>query len=682
MQVKEKESVKQLPKYIPAKSLNFVSKEYGFSKNEIIKLAGNENRYGCSPKVTEALERQVDTFSFYPDSNITDLRKVLSEIHNISTENFVFGNGSFELISLIADAYIDEGDEVIYSDPSFGWYINATQKNQGKLIKVPVTDEKSVDTKAILENINLKTKLIWLCNPNNPTGTVLSPDKLADFINNIPQNILIVLDEAYVDFIDGEYIDTVDFVKKNENVIILRTFSKTYGLASFRIGYGIASTNIIDNILKVKMPLNVSSASQIAALAALEDQEFTDFVIRTNNEERKYYYREFEKLGLRYVRSNGNFVLVNIGIDSSVAEQEFLKRGIMIRNGEDFGLQQWIRISIGKAEENRKVISILKEILGGGKMIIKTPDIYVSEPEVIKIAGDYISKYTKTPLIVGGKKAVDTVWEDLKESLNKNGIDTSNLEVFEGYPSESKIQKYKDQAKKINADAFIAIGGGRVLDTVKAASDLLDLPCITIPTVPATCAAWAGLTIQYDDEGAFIKARPLKHSPVLVIADTKVLLMAPRRYIFSGVVDTFAKFYEIRSSLEHATDSINLNIAFHASKLAFELLENNVFKALDESEKGIFGQAAKDVVDSIIYIAGFAGSFQTTAGYYSFAHPFYHISSRFRNTRHKLHGEKVAYGILTQLYLEKKSREENEITLLVGSRYNTPEELECLCRNI
>lgn len=363
MQVKEKESVRQLPKYVPARSLDSVSKEYGFNKNEIIKLAGNENRYGCSPKVIKALEKQAETFAYYPDSNITSLRNRLAQLHGISPNNFVFGNGSFELISLLADAYIEKGDEVIYSDPSFGWYINVTQKNQGKLIKVPVTNEMSVDTNGILNHINSKTKLIWLCNPNNPTGTVLAQEILTDFIEKVPQNVLIVLDEAYIDFVDGEYINTIDFVRKNKNIILLRTFSKAQGLASFRIGYGIASTDIIENILKVKMPLNVSSAAQIAALSALKDQAFTDYVIRMNHEERTYYYRKFDELGLRYILSNGNFILVNIGIDSSYAEQEFLKRGVVIRNGEDFGLQQWLRISVGKAEENRKVISVLTDIL-------------------------------------------------------------------------------------------------------------------------------------------------------------------------------------------------------------------------------------------------------------------------------------------------------------------------------
>lgn len=367
MSVSEKRTVQALPEYRAARSLESVSREYGYSEDEVIKLAGNENRFGCSRKVIEALNGQSGNFSFYPDINVTLLRNKLSEKHNIPGENLIFGNGSFELLSLIGAAYIEQGDEVIYNDPSFGWYLNVTRQNGGTIIKVPVNEDKGVDTSAIHSHISEKTKVIWLCNPNNPTGTLLTAEELADFINRVPRNILIVLDEAYVDFIDGEYIDTVDFVRKHDNVILLRTFSKAHGLASFRIGYGIADTKVIKALTKVKLPLNVSIASQTAALAALNDDEFTDFIVRTNRSQLEYYYSEFEELGLRYIPSNGNFILVNIGIDSSFAEKEFLKRGIVIRNGEEFGLPQWLRISVGRPEENRKVTETLKEIIKEAK---------------------------------------------------------------------------------------------------------------------------------------------------------------------------------------------------------------------------------------------------------------------------------------------------------------------------
>lgn len=365
MAVKEKASVTDLPKYKVAKSLREVSEEYGFSPKDMIKLAGNENRFGCSQKVIEELIRQQADFSYYPDANVTLLREKLSCRLHLAPENFVFGNGSFELLSLIGEAYIDKGDEAIFPDPSFGWYLNVTFKNQGKVVRVPVTEEKAVDTEGILRSITDKTKVIWLCNPNNPTGTLIPGEKLRSFVSSVPENVLIVLDEAYVDFIDGPYVDTIELMKQYDNVILLRTFSKAQGLASFRVGYGMAQREIIENILKVKMPINLGLAAQIAALASLEDDAFTEFVIKATREQLRYYYREFEKLNLEYVPSHGNFVLLHTGKPGAYVENEFLKRGILIRNGEEFGLEGWVRISVGKPEENEKVIAVLKEILRG-----------------------------------------------------------------------------------------------------------------------------------------------------------------------------------------------------------------------------------------------------------------------------------------------------------------------------
>ncbi|MCR4888458.1 MAG: iron-containing alcohol dehydrogenase family protein [Ruminococcus sp.] len=309
-------------------------------------------------------------------------------------------------------------------------------------------------------------------------------------------------------------------------------------------------------------------------------------------------------------------------------------------------------------------------------MIIKTPQKYFSEPDIIKKAGKYIAEYSKKPLIIGSSSALKAAFNDLKSSLDEHGINSENVETFRGYPSENQIQKYSRLASDLKADAIIALGGGRTLDTAKAAGELAEVPVITIPTIAATCAAWAALTIQYDDEGSFVKPRPLKSSPVLILADTKIILSAPKRYLFAGVADTFAKLYEVRPTFEHYPDSISLDIALYSSKVAFDKLEKNVFTALDEAEKGIYGQAAKDVVDSVIYLAGFAGSFQNEVGYYSFAHPFYHISARFPNTRHKLHGEKVAYGIISQLFLEGKEKEYTADSIRLFDKYGNAFTLE------
>lgn len=363
MSVAEKKNVGKLNLYVPARTLESVSRENNISIDSLLKLAANENRLGCSPKVAEALIQAQPEYALYPDVMITKLRNKLAAKHNVEPADIVFGNGSFELISLLAAAYIDEGDESIYTEPSFGWYINVTKLYGGVPVGVLVGSDMGADIEGIKAAITGRTKVIWLCNPNNPTGTIIAPDALTEFIESVPDNILIVLDEAYIDFAEEKYIDTVRFTKEHDNVVILRTFSKLYGLASFRIGYAIGNPAIVTALTKVKLPFNVAYASQVAAYAAVNDEDFTNRVLKNNRDGLDYYYREFDRLGMKYVRSNGNFVLVYTGIDSNYLEEEFIKRRILIRNGVEFGLDKWMRISIGTPEDNRKVIEAFDDIL-------------------------------------------------------------------------------------------------------------------------------------------------------------------------------------------------------------------------------------------------------------------------------------------------------------------------------
>ena len=291
-------------------------------------------------------------------------------------------------------------------------------------------------------------------------------------------------------------------------------------------------------------------------------------------------------------------------------------------------------------------------------LTIKTPEVYINEIGISSKAGEHISKIGKNPLIIAGEKAKNAVGSEFFNSLEKNGISAKNVELFTGYPSQRQFDFYAEKARKAKADIIIGIGGGRVLDTAKAAADILSLPAVTVPTVAATCAAWAAISIQYDDEGGYVKTRQNKQSAQLIIADPKVIFSAPERYLFSGVVDTFAKFYEIRPTTEFFPDDVPSAIALKSAEIAFENLERDTFKAIYDSKKGIFGTAAKNVIDAIIYLAGFAGSFRGEHGHYSFAHPFYHTSTRLHHTNIKLHGEKVAFGIITQLVLEGKSDSE------------------------
>ena len=289
---------------------------------------------------------------------------------------------------------------------------------------------------------------------------------------------------------------------------------------------------------------------------------------------------------------------------------------------------------------------------------IKTPETYITENKIISKAGKYISEYGRNPLIIAGKKAFNAVNENFTASLKEAGINYANIEFFEGYPSQRQFNLYAKKALEVGADVIIGIGGGRVLDTAKAVGDTVSLPVVAVPTVGATCAAWAAVTIQYDDEGGFVDFRLNKHSAKLVLADPEVILKAPVRYLHSGVVDTFAKFYEIRPVNQSNPENIPFDVALYASKIAFDKLNEITFAAEKEAEQNVFSQNAKDVIDSIIYIAGFAGSLKTELSQYSFAHPFYHSATRIHSTHQKLHGEIVATGIITQLVLEHKPNEE------------------------
>ena len=357
--VRARAALEKISDYRPARTLESVKREYGFS--DVIKLAGNENRLGCSPRAVEAV-KNAGLLPYYPDTNCTKLREKLASVYKTGEADFIFGNGSFELISLIAQTFLEPGGESVIPVPSFGWYTNVTLQMNAVPVFVSLTDFK-IDLDSIRKKITDKTKIIWICNPNNPTGTLLGQNELINFLETVGNDIIVVLDEAYIDFISEDYPDTVYLLKKFTNVILLRTFSKVYGLASFRIGFGMTNPEIIRNMNKVRIPINVNTLAQEAALASLDDADFRKKVLENNREGLELYYAELEKLGLNYIRSNGNFILFDTGKDSTWVEAEFLKRRIVIRPAAEFGLPTWVRISIGTREDNAEVIRVLEEII-------------------------------------------------------------------------------------------------------------------------------------------------------------------------------------------------------------------------------------------------------------------------------------------------------------------------------
>lgn len=359
--VKQRRALDNIASYVPAKSLQQIEKELGLDK--IIRLAANENTMGCSPKVKEAINEYFDKAFLYPDGSCAELRSELSKLLDVEEEKLIFGNGSFELIALIAQAFINSGEESIVPEPSFGWYKVVTLTMDGVVISLPLKNH-SIDLNEVKDNITDKTKVIWLCNPNNPTGTFFTSEKLERFLEEIPSNIVVVLDEAYYEFVTNKsYPESVNLIEKHTNIIILRTFSKVYGLASFRVGYGIADSKLIDFINKIRLPINVNGTAQAAALASLKDTKFKNAVIKNNIDGKEFYYKSFEELGLEYIPTETNFIMVNVEKDSILVTNEVLKKGISLRAGVEFGMPTWLRISIGRREENQLVIESLKEVL-------------------------------------------------------------------------------------------------------------------------------------------------------------------------------------------------------------------------------------------------------------------------------------------------------------------------------
>ncbi|MNC07954.1 Histidinol-phosphate aminotransferase 2 [compost metagenome] len=362
MPVTSREAIRNAKHYRSARSIESVKRERGLST--VIKLAGNENNLGCSPAAKQALNdcRSVD-LARYPDHNCTRLKAKLTVDLGINADQLIFGNGSFELLSLIAQTFLEYGDESVIPQPTFGWYRLATLNMGANVVPVPLQDHV-IDLEGVLRSVTGRTRIVWICNPNNPTGTVVEGSVLVSFLERLSSNILVVLDEAYCDYLDVPgYPDTVELIRRFPNIISLRTFSKVHGLASLRLGYGISSPEIIAEIGKVKMPSNVNFAVQEAALASLNDLEFRKKVLANNSLGKRMYAERLSALGLGFIPTHGNFIMLDTGADSESVVEEFLNQGIIIRGGHEFGMPSWLRITIGTEEENRLVLDLLEKIV-------------------------------------------------------------------------------------------------------------------------------------------------------------------------------------------------------------------------------------------------------------------------------------------------------------------------------
>ncbi len=346
-------AIKGIKEYIPGKNPK---------KAGVIKLASNENPFGPSPKALEAIAKEAQRLQVYPDQKSTLLREALAKKLKIKEDCIICGNGSDEIMQMAAATFLKPGEEVIISENTFSIYELVTRVFDGKLVFVPLKNFAQ-DLHAIARAVTEKTKIIFLCNPHNPTGTYFSTQELEAFLTIIPESVLVVMDEAYMEFSETkDFPNSIKYVQTGKNVLVLRTFSKFYGLAGLRAGYGVAKPEIIRYMLRTKMPFNVSRLAQTGAIAALGDKKFLDKTYKNNLDGKKLLYKELDKLGLEHKKTESNFVFINTKKPADEFFIEMMRHGIIIRPLTSFGLPQAIRVSIGAPEQNKKLIAALKSL--------------------------------------------------------------------------------------------------------------------------------------------------------------------------------------------------------------------------------------------------------------------------------------------------------------------------------
>jgi histidinol-phosphate aminotransferase len=352
--------LRDLAVYQPGKPIEETARELGCEPSEIIKLASNENPLGPSPKAIEAMRDAIENAHLYPDGGAFYLRNAIAQKLDVTPDHILLGNGSNEIIELLAHAFLERGDAILTSEHAFVAYKIIARVFGAQTIEAPSRDYGH-DLDAMLGAITDRTELIFIANPNNPTGTLLSADAIERFITRLPPAVVVVFDEAYYEFVD-RMPDTLRYVHDGRNVVTLRTFSKIHGLASLRVGYGIAPPELIEVMHKTRQPFNVSGVGQVAALAALADEEHQRETKRLVHEGRAFFEKEFRTMKLSFVPSAANFVLVKVG-DGLAVFRALLQRKVIVRAMKGYNLPEWIRITIGTMDQNQKCITALRQVL-------------------------------------------------------------------------------------------------------------------------------------------------------------------------------------------------------------------------------------------------------------------------------------------------------------------------------
>ncbi len=347
--------------YEPGKPIEELERELEI--HDVIKLASNENPLPPSDRVQKAIAVALTQLNRYPDGSGYYLRHALARRHGVAPEQIILGNGSNELIELIVRAFLRPGEEAVIPHPSFVVYPMIVQAAGGIRVVVTLKDYR-LDLEAMARAITPLTKLVFIANPNNPTATIVTAPEIEQFMGRIPNTAIVVFDEAYIEFALGpDFPDSLAWMRQGRKVFILRTFSKASSLAGLRIGYGIAAPDAVALLHRIRQPFNVNSLAQVAALAALEDDSHILECARTNEAGRHFFYDEFTAVGLKYVPSRANFILVDVGRSAHEVYQRLLREGVIVRPMTSFGMETALRITVGTPEENRRLVKALRKCL-------------------------------------------------------------------------------------------------------------------------------------------------------------------------------------------------------------------------------------------------------------------------------------------------------------------------------
>lgn len=357
-----KPQVARLVPYSPGKPIEEVQRELGLT--DVIKLASNENPFGPAPAVVAALTEALPRIGLYPDAGAVLLREALAAKHGVTPDQIAVGNGSDELLQLLGYAVLDVGDELLIGDPTFARYEPQAIINRAVAVKVPLVDQTH-DLDGMAEAVTDRTKLIFLANPHNPAGTYLPDASIEAFLEAVPEHVLVVLDEAYYEFVDHlDHGRSLALALARPNVLVLRTFSKIHALAALRVGYALGPPALIRWLEQVREPFNVNGLAQVAALAALRDGGHVATTIAATAAGREVYYAACRKLGLRAVPSQANFVLIDLGRDDRRVYEALLRLGVIVRTGTPLGLPGHIRVTVGTPAQCERFVAALEEVLG------------------------------------------------------------------------------------------------------------------------------------------------------------------------------------------------------------------------------------------------------------------------------------------------------------------------------